>query len=258
MNNKVAILVITCDKYSDFWEPCAQIFNKFWPNCPYDKYLMSNHKDFVNDDFKNIKVGDDKSWSHGLKLCLDKLKEDYDYVYTMLEDYYFVEKIDNKHITNMFDDFIEIDGNFLSLFKLPSKLKKTKSIHFGELENHIPYRQSCVFTLWKIETLYRILNENENAWEFEKVGVVRGFEYDGFYGSYKNYSVINVMIQGKLFPKDYNKLKLILPDISINRPLISKFDNFKMRFRDNLVHLFLHYTPSKIKSKIYFNRKSNK
>jgi hypothetical protein len=255
---KIAVLVISCDSYSDLWLPCVKVFDKYWPDCEFDKFLMSNNKEFSYPNFNNIRVGDDKSWSHGLKLCLDKLKVDYDYIFTMLEDYYFIEKVDNKYIKDMFNDFIKINGNFLSLFKLPSKLKKSESIHFGELENNIPYRQSCVFTLWKTETLYNILNEKENAWEFEKVGVVRGFEYDGFYGSYRNYNFINVLIQGKLYPKDYKKLKLIFPEIIINRLMFSWIENFKRRFRDNLVHLFLLYVPSRIKSYIYFNRKFNK
>lgn len=254
MKNKLAILVITCDKYSDFWEPCVQMFNKFWPDCPYDKYLMSNNKNFIDDDFRNIKVGDDKSWSHGLKLALDKLKKDYNYVYTLLEDYYFIEPIKNQTTIEMFDEFMNLNGNFLSLFKLPSKLKFVGNTYFGELENNIPYRQSCVFTLWKINTLYDILDDKENAWEFEKVGVNRGFLYSGFYGSFNNFSVINVLIQGKLYKKDYEKLKNILPDVEINRPMFSKLENIKMRFRDSLVHLFLIYMPSKIKSYIYFKK----
>jgi len=251
---KIAVLVISCDSYSDLWEPCVKVFNIFWPNCPYDKFIMSNLKTIDLDNFKNIKVGKDQSWSHGLKLALDVLKLEYDYVYTLLEDYYFIENVDNNFIVNMFNTFISLDGNFLSLFKLPSKLTNCGNKYFGELENNIPYRQSCVFTLWKIETLYQILDENENAWEFEKVGVKRGFAYSGFYGSFKNFKVINVLIRGKLYRKDYYKLRDILPDIVINRPIFSRIENFKMRFRDSLVHLFLIFIPSRIKSYIYFKK----
>ncbi len=253
-NNKIAVLVISCDKYSDLWDPCIRMFNKFWPDCPFDKYIMSNHKRINATGFKNITIGDDKSWSHGLKLALDILKKDYDYVFTLLEDYYFVESINNQNTIQMFDNFIKLNGNFLSLFKLPSKLKYIGNNHFGELENNIPYRQSCVFTLWNIKTLYNILDDKENAWEFEKVGVKRGFLYSGFYGSFNNFSVINVIIQGKLYKKDYKKLKSIFPDIVINRPMFSIIENFKMRFRDTLVHLFLIYVPSNIKSYIYFRK----
>jgi hypothetical protein len=254
VNKKIAVLIITCDNYSDLWEPCIKMFNKFWPECPYDKYIMSNNKSIELGDFKNIMVGEDQSWSHGLKLALEILRSDYDYVFTLLEDYYFIEKLDNEYICEMFNHFTNINGNFLSLFKLPSKLLHCGNDFFGELENNIPYRQSCVFTVWKINTLYKILDERENAWDFEKIAVKRGFAFSGFYGSYKNFQVINVLIRGKLYRKDYFMLKNILPDIIINRPIFSRIENFKMRFRDTFVHLFLIFVPSRIKSYIYFKK----
>jgi hypothetical protein len=249
--NKIAILVISCDKYADFWEPCTKIFNKFWGDCTYDKYLMSNHIDFSNNGFKNILVGDDKSWSHGLRTALLELENQYEYVFTLLEDYYFIEEIDSNYMVSMFNTFTELEGNFLSLFKLPSKLYKCNSF-FGELENNIPYRQSCVFTLWKIKTLNEILDDTENAWEFEKVGVKRGFKYNKFYGSYYNFKVINVMIKGILVPKDYKILLNIIPGTKINRPMFTRFQYFIMLVRDSMVLAFLNFIPSKIRAAIYF------
>jgi hypothetical protein len=251
--NKIAILVITCDKFSDFWQPCVDMFNKFWPDCPYDKYLMSNHEIFSNNGFNNILVGDDKSWSHGLKMALKNLDNEYEYVFTLLEDYYFIERINNDYMTKMFSSFVELQGNFLSLYKLPSKLNKCNSF-FGELENNIPYRQSCVFTLWKIKTLNDILDDNENAWEFEKVGVKRGFKFEKFYGSYYNFKVINVLVKGNLVRRDYRILKEIIPNVNINRPMFNWYQSLIIIFRDSLINAFLNFIPSKIKSAIYFKK----
>ena len=111
-NNKIAVLVISCDKYSDLWDPCIRIFNKYWPDCPYDNFIIANIKSFELWGFKNIIVGDDKSWSQGLKSALDKLKLDHDYVYTQLEDYYFIERIDNQYTIDMFTTFTNMNGNF--------------------------------------------------------------------------------------------------------------------------------------------------
>ena len=252
-NNKIAILIISCDKYSDLWEPCVNIFNKTWPDCPYDKYIATNVVEFNYRGFSNILMGEDKSWSFGLKNVLAKLQNQYDYVFTLLEDYYFIEQIDNDYIMSMFDAFVKAGGNFLSLFKLPSRLKPYNE-YFGELENNIPYRQSCVFTLWKIETLNAILKDEENAWEFEKIGVVRGFRYEKFFGSFHNYKVINVVIKGKLVPKDYRILKSILPNVDLKRDSFNTFEIWIMRVRDFFIMCFLKYVPKKLKAKIYFSK----
>lgn len=251
--NKIAVLVISCDKYSDLWEPCSKMFLKFWPDCEFDKYLVSNFKECNLTGFINLKIGKDNTWSHGLKIALDKLSVNYDYVFTMVEDYYFVEKIDNYYVKAMFNTFVDLEGNFLSLFKLPSKLSKCNQ-YFGELENFIPYRQSIGFTLWKVQTLIKILDVNENAWEFEKNGVIRGFQFDKFYGSYKNFKVMNLVIKGKLVPKEYKALKTLFPSIEILRPSMSRKEVFIEKFREFAITTFLFITPAYLKRKIYFSR----
>lgn len=250
-NKKIAILVISCDKYSDLWEPCVKIFNKNWTDCHYDKYIATNTKEFTFQGFTNILMGEDKSWSYGLKCVLTKLDEKYEYVFTLLEDCYFIDKLDNNYMVKMFDSLVTAEGNFLSLFKLPSKLIPYNEF-FGELENNIPYRQSCVFTLWKIKTLKEILKDDESAWAFEKVGVKRSFIYDKFFGTYYNFKVINVVIKGKLVPKDYKILKEILPEVNLERSSFTSFEIALMKIRDFGVVSFLRIVPKKIRSKIYF------
>lgn len=250
---KIAILVISCDKYSDLWEPCTKIFNKFWPDCPYDKYLASNTEAYDSNGFSSILIGEDKSWSHGLKSVLTKLEEKYDYVFSLLEDYYFIEKLDNEYMTKMFDSFVLAEGNFLRLLKIIRPQIKYFNEYFGETENYTPYRQTCVFTLWKIKTLNEILKDDENAWEFEKIGVKRGFQYDNFFCVYKNqFKVINLVIQGKLVPKSYKILKRILPEINLDRTSFTSREMVIMNIRDYCILTFLRFVPKKIRSKIYF------
>jgi len=250
---KIAILVISCDKYSDLWEPCAKIFNKYWPDCKYDKYLASNTLEFNSYGFSPILMGEDKSWSHGLKSVLTKLEEKYDYVFTLLEDYYFIERLDNDYMTKMFDSFVLAEGNFLRLLKILRPQIKYFNEYFGETENYTPYRQTCVFTLWKIKTLNEILKDDENAWEFEKIGVKRGFQFDKFFCVYKNhFKVINVVIQGKLVPKSYKTLKQILPEVNLTRASFTLKEMWLMSLRDFFILTFLRFVPKKIRSLVYF------
>ena len=116
--NKIAVLVISCDKYSDLWEPCTKMFNKFWPDCNYDKFLVSNFAEYNKDGFNNILIGHDKSWSHGLKIALKRLENQYEYVFTMVEDYFFIEKIDNSKIDKYFGG---VWGTFVKFEKVPGQ-----------------------------------------------------------------------------------------------------------------------------------------
>ena len=42
---KVAILICSCDYYSDCWEPIICSFNKYWPDCEYPRYIVTNYEE---------------------------------------------------------------------------------------------------------------------------------------------------------------------------------------------------------------------
>lgn len=40
---QTAYVVLSCDSYNDIWEPYGELFNRFWPDCPYDCFLATHH-----------------------------------------------------------------------------------------------------------------------------------------------------------------------------------------------------------------------
>ena len=44
MNKSTALLVLSCDEYSDLWNIFIKQFAVNWPDCPLDKYFVTNHK----------------------------------------------------------------------------------------------------------------------------------------------------------------------------------------------------------------------
>ena len=42
----ISILVCSCDKYEDLWNPMFGMFFKFWEDCPLNIYLMTNNKKY--------------------------------------------------------------------------------------------------------------------------------------------------------------------------------------------------------------------
>jgi len=39
------VLIASCDAYSDAWAPFFALMKKYWPDCPYPIYLISNYQD---------------------------------------------------------------------------------------------------------------------------------------------------------------------------------------------------------------------
>jgi hypothetical protein len=252
---KLAILVLSCDKYSDLWEPYALLFNRFWPDCPYDKYLASNSIEFHSHGFKPILMGPDESWSYGVKVALAQLKGQYDYVFTTLEDCPIKAEVDTALIVKAFDSVMLSGGDFLRTVMLIRPKLMYINQYYGAVENNTPYRQTCVYSLWKIDTLNQILDDKESAWDFERIGVKRGFKFDQFYCVHQNqFNLIHLVVKGKLLRKGVRQLEKLIPEVVLDREKFTITESTKELVRSFVVRMALRIIPKELKNKIYFKR----
>ena len=250
MKERIAIMLLSCDRYYDMIEPFAELMNRNWPDCPFDKFCATNNMPFSQYGFKPILLGEDKSWSAGLKKGLIQLKnQGYEYVFITLEDLFIVSKVDTSRVITIVSDFIRLNGNYIRFYNHFKPSKKCTD-DFGELEKGIPYRQNCVYALWKIDTLLAILKDDENAWEFEKIAVCRGYDYDGFYAVYKSqFKILNTLIKGKWVPSDFKKAKKFLPNLKTSRQIMSYGEELKLNLKRGAFHVFFWLVPEKFQKK---------
>jgi hypothetical protein len=194
MKKNIAILIPSCDKYSDMWEPFFFCLSKYWPDCPYKIYLLTNN---LKPEFENVEViniGEDTTWSSNVKKALNFIKEDY--VFMWIDDLFLVQKVDTEKINKYFDFALGLDANYFSLNAIPQPQRRVDD-SVGIIDPGVLYRVSTVLSLWKKEVLFDLLKEEENAWEFEEKGTLRADKYDKFFTTYKQeIKVINSVIKG--------------------------------------------------------------
>ena len=63
-NSNLAVLVISCDAYSDLWSPFFKLYFRYWSDNKFDTFLLSNFKKYSDSRVGSIIVGEDKSWSN--------------------------------------------------------------------------------------------------------------------------------------------------------------------------------------------------
>jgi hypothetical protein len=250
INKNIAFLVLSCDKYSDLWNPFAQLFERYWPDCPFDKYFASNQIPFDKYGFQPILMGEDKTWSSGLIFVSNQLKGKYDYVLITLEDLFLLENVNNEFICESINAFMNLDGNYLKLYSPTSPHNKTNK-YFGEIAQNVPYRHNCVYSVWKIDILLNILVPDENAWEFEKIGEKRTAKINQFYCTNLNFfNISNTVVKGKWLNKELKKIKKRLPDLVVHRDLLSNLDEKKLCMKKFILEFFLEYIPLKFQQKM--------
>lgn len=251
----VAFVVLTCDNYSDLWPMTIHFIEKNWPDCPFDKYFVTNFKSISESSFECIKIGKDESWSDNLLKVLSFLKEKYEYVIITLEDVPIVEKVDQGKFNKILNIFFEIDANFLCFINRPKATRKFNEF-FGVIDKGSIYRPTCEYSLWKISVLEDLLAKGENAWEFEKFGSVRSDKYDKFFVVYKSvFKECHTVIKGKWRRGAINELRRIgyKPDIG-NRTLFSRKDELLINIYAVIFNIFNRTIlfPWQIRRKIVF------
>jgi hypothetical protein len=177
MTSKFAILILSCDKYSDLWKPFFNLFWANWPDCPYKVYLGSNTIKYIDNRVKTILSGDDKDWSSSYTAILKKIPENYLFVW--VEDGFIISPIESKKFSEYFSFVQEIKAKHVQIKPLP-KPDRLLNEDFGVYEKGIPYRINVV-GFWQKKYLQQLLIPGENSWNFEIMGSYRSSFEDGFY-----------------------------------------------------------------------------
>lgn len=165
MKDKVAIVVSSCDFFEDCWAPFFHSMKKYWPDCEWPVYMVSNHKEMAcPEGFHFAKVGDDKKFASNLKRSLEQI--DAEYVVYLQEDYFLNQKVDNDAIKRHVD-YCQTNG--VDYLRLGFPYLKGKQVDEVYTENDwlAPYALCLQAAIWKKETLYALLLENWSGWDFE-------------------------------------------------------------------------------------------
>ncbi|MCH8996880.1 MAG: hypothetical protein IID48_01270 [Proteobacteria bacterium] len=163
------ILIVSCDPYRDVWRPFFQLFRKYWPDCPYDVYLQTNHLDFDEPGVTVIKCGPDIDWSSNLIRALERLSADR--VLLLLEDFFFTQPVNGARLRRLESFMTERQAAYLRLVpKPPPDRPCADQPGVGAIAKGAPYRMSTQASFWDRRILIGLLRSGESAWEAEMAG----------------------------------------------------------------------------------------
>jgi hypothetical protein len=206
IKDQLAVLVVSCDKYADLWKPFFECFKRFWPDCPFNVYLMSNKKPLDVAGVKNILTGDDLSWSDSMLAGINQLKEEY--VLLFLDDLFLYKAVDTGEILRLVNWAVESKADYLRMNPMYNKADTPFNESVGIISKNGIYRTSTVMSMWKKTVLTSLLKPGESAWDLEVRGAARSDIYDGFYAAWNNnFPIINTVIKGKWSRRALKKMR---------------------------------------------------
>ena len=119
----LALLVVSCDKYSDLWDIFWILIEKYWNDCTLTKYLGTNYYNYAKNNVRTIQVGEDRSWAENVRKMLEQVQENY--VVMMLEDFFIDRRIINEKIKILYDHMVIHGYDCLRLEPMESTLETT-------------------------------------------------------------------------------------------------------------------------------------
>lgn len=201
---EIAVVVTSCDAFQECWEPFIYSINKYWKDCPWNIYIVSNYKSIKSDKVKFITVGEDKGWASNLKKAINHI--DADYIIYLQEDYFINQTVDTNQINTHINycitndiDYLRLFGPFFDQFAIPETCYA-----LSPKSNY--YRLCLQAAIWKKESLDKLLIDGYTGWQFEwKIEK---------YLKINNIDIKSIVIQSQYYP---DKVISYVPDTAVHK-----------------------------------------
>jgi hypothetical protein len=170
---QIALIISSCDDFFDTWRPFTHFFRKFWPDCPFESYLIVNELPVVADLFEAMAIGPDRGWASNLRQTLEQISQPY--ILYLQDDYFLTTRVNTAQILEDCKWCIANDADSLCFCAYPQPEPGFVSVteNFGLAPPDSEGRTRCQFAFWKKSALLRLLREGESAWEMESRGSER-------------------------------------------------------------------------------------
>lgn len=211
--NDTAIVVSSCDKYSDLW---PGFFHYFYKNFPETQttlrdvpiYLLSNTKTWADDRVEMILNPHEKCWGESMKNALSQINKKY--VFFILEDLFLREPVDLPLLTRQFDFMQSVQSPYIQVF--PTATFEDCPIAHQELlikQKH--QRRGCKSALqvafWEKETFFDFLSGEEGIWAFESNPKAYEDTRPWLVSSLKSINYRNIVDAGRIDPHEVDFLQ---------------------------------------------------
>lgn len=176
-NKECFILIPSCDNYEDAWQPFFGFFFKYWPDCPFPVYLLTETKKFPDERVETINLGQDFGWANNVTKALNMVEMPY-FMY-FLEDVFLTKPVDTQRILNLLELAKKESAACLRLFPEPGPDMPYKDYkEVGAIKPGAPYRVSTMTAIWDKKAFMDLMVEGESAWAMELEGTKRSASMD--------------------------------------------------------------------------------
>lgn len=244
LSEKMAIVVVSCDKYSDLWDDMFNLLDIHWPDRPYKTYLTTDSKPYEREGVEVLHFGDIRQWMVCTRTALEMINTEY--VLFLLEDYFIIKDIDTKQIEEDLEFMEQYHADFLNMCQRPYYLVEndskfvTKDIRI--IPNNTRYGIDTAGAIWRRQFfLDQLRRKDDDAWGFEAMLVKDSQSPQGAPGKlyFDTRKPLNmcpgeVVRLGKFTLNAVKRIESTGYKIQSTRARMTKYESFKDRLKGKL------------------------
>jgi hypothetical protein len=167
-----ALVILSCDAYRDLWRSCLTLYRRYWPDCPYPMFLVSETQGLQDARVRSVCAGPGLAWSDVVRAALGRLE--HELVLLMLDDFFLAAPVGTPAVEARRLELAARGGAHFRLVPAPGPSARVPGARdFGEHLAGAPYRASLQAAFWRRGALLDLLRPGESPWEFERRGSVR-------------------------------------------------------------------------------------
>lgn len=230
----MAILVVSCDDYSDLWNDFFKLMYKFWDTHDYPVYLVNNVMNAKFDNVLTINTCEEDQWSTRTRKALESINEKY--ICLLLEDFFIGDTVDNKAITDIVEQMYT-EGLLYYKLNSFSRIRTqlyNSSTYQRTIPNDLDYGISLQAAIWEKNFLLQLIGQEDyNAWRFEinllenSTCLTDEIISKCIYDDRNILNIVHGVVQGKFLPTAIRHfLKLGIHINTNSRPIMTKKEYF--------------------------------
>lgn len=184
MDDKCTVLINSCDKYEDCWDPFFELLRIHWPDMPEWRIVLNTESKlyqnnyFPVETFQLYKSGKSIPWGRRLIDTLNMISTEY--VIILLDDFFLENRVDQGFLEQCIE-WMDENQKLACFCFMPTpgpNINDHKYPRFEKRPQDGLYRMNCQAAIWRREKLISYCRPHEDPWTWEEHGSTRSRRYE--------------------------------------------------------------------------------
>lgn len=234
MKENLAVLISSCDKFSDLWREHVRLYHENWEGTPIRTFLVTDKETDVSlDGIEIIVAPAEYAFPQRIRYALQYIEADY--VLLTLDDYFTIRTIKYDSLMYLVGRAKTEKIDYLMLYdRRKDKPRKFSSLDVLEkIDLHQKYAITLYPAIWHKDFLSKAAKENLSPWLFEVslTKTAREASANCYFSPAGTFRILDVVRKGKVLHKAARYFQR--HGICIGtRPKISRFTEIKLAVMD--------------------------